>query len=913
MIRVLCCGAAALCSSANDAFLASQAATLNLASRETKGLSAVDQSAAKEEALATRALLVDSLSDMTAAGPVTTGARSGLLGPLKEVTGTADEMTGDSTDKSMAMTSSLLQSSSSIEEGDAQMLAAATSNLLASSEVQHANVSDGSDVSYAGNATLEDANATAARNNASRARTGQVLGIVSGLGNAMINSRVAGEKPIKIKTGKFGMEAGRQSADKMANTVVGDGAVKIPDGIDYGGDCPGPVDPDTPKDVDSQLVEWDGNPFMSADSGDIKDPDSDVSMGLNSDVLSFTIKTCGGEELPVNNTKEPIVIRLKVAPNANGDNFTAPNCTDHREDCKAMLDSGLGVTCDTNFTRDFPENGIIGDMDSLCSETCESNCSTHQTTVSCSYFDVSSNLWRTDGVVVMRDNVSITCHFRHLTDFGAMFGPPDINLPDLSAIDWGNLGLFLFMFIVILGILGFLYITTCGSIFHYIHTGKSDILMDLDRLKHSEFAHHQQAQLSGHTTVEHIKDRNDRKRNVVGAIIHFVFGWCCRIRKVGSSEGKKHIDEETLDEDHLAPVPFTQDLEMTMRRDSALFSICWGESGDPYLNSQRCVVLVTEVVVAFFMSLLFFKADDVCECTCDVTNTLVYNITSQCTGSVKEVVDEFKTIYDNTCVKQCSIVEAEGASFLEGAFGVAVVTWLVSMPILNVLGGGFEWLRAPAEDALNAAMGIEWQRHLYEEEEGTLTNRIKSICGKGMEPFDEEAQAEENKEILATPLRHSGCMTMFPYFYVTIVATLMSAYIVLMSLTMGKARSYLWLESALTAVIMGELIDTPYGIIKDACKARIIALLDEHVVARVRGKEYRERVEEEAEEERKKLASMRATSGYQKVSQAKKVMRAFSMLRRKKKVPHPDTARPMPTNTPIAYALKCNATRGQIL
>ena len=170
-------------------------------------------------------------------------------------------------------------------------------------------------------------------------------------------------------------------------------------------------------DVDAHLVEWDGvNPFFASSS--LAENDDGKSLALGADVLSFSFKV-NGKALVVNNTPEPFRIRMKLVASAAGENYTKPNCTDHRVDCPHMLEAG--VSCEVDFA-DYPGMGINGTMKSLCADTCNSTCEEQVPAAGCSYYDRTMLMWRTDGKVVETDNVSVLCEFNHLTDFGAMFG-----------------------------------------------------------------------------------------------------------------------------------------------------------------------------------------------------------------------------------------------------------------------------------------------------------------------------------------------------------------------------------------------------------------------------------------------------------------------------------------------------------
>ena len=83
---------------------------------------------------------------------------------------------------------------------------------------------------------------------------------------------------------------------------------------------------------------------------------------LGSDVVSFSLKR-GGAELRVANLAAPIIVTLSTGGGGGGRGRKVP---------------------------------------------------------SCSYLDRQAQVWRTDGVVLVRTNHTVTCAYAHLTDFGVL-------------------------------------------------------------------------------------------------------------------------------------------------------------------------------------------------------------------------------------------------------------------------------------------------------------------------------------------------------------------------------------------------------------------------------------------------------------------------------------------------------------
>ena len=357
------------------------------------------------------------------------------------------------------------------------------------------------------------------------------------------------------------------------------------------------------------------------------------------------------------------------------------------------------------------------------------------------------------------------------------------------------LKLFLLMLFVIGGLLAVMYFTSCGSIIQYFKARNNPERNELDKLKESEFAHSTQALVLKHVTHRQLHQ---------ASFLEPIHNCLC------SDKYEAHEEED------VKGLPWYHDVKINLRTEWALGSILWNTQGDPFLASMRGVVLVTETVFDFAISLLFFKAEDSCACTCNVENQLVHNITTLCDGAVLEVVDEFKTVYVNTCVNQCTVVESDENG---GAIFVAILTSIITKPVLIALEYGFNYLRGPAEEALEASLGLAWAREAHEKQQNQPINKLKRfILGKEPEPFNEEKETtakESIKGALGQDLQRQKLYAMIPYFYTVIVSTVCCFFIALVSLQIGRARSELWLTTAIMAFLIGEFINNPVKLVRN--------------------------------------------------------------------------------------------------
>ena len=196
-----------------------------------------------------------------------------------------------------------------------------------------------------------------------------------------------------------------------------------------------------------------------------------------------------------------------------------------------------------------------------------------------------------------------------------------------------------------------------------------------------------------------------------------------------------------------------------------------------------------------------------------------------CTGEVLRVVEEFTTVFTNGCVQTCTLVERSENG---GVYASALMSSIITKPLLAMLQQSFKWLRSPAEKAIEASLGLKYQLYKMEKEKHNLANkyifwrakfwRAKLKARRNARKASvtsarrlRELQAEVDKR-LQKSLTRSAHASLLPYIYIVTVATLCAAFIATMSLSIGMARSRLWLISAGLSVVFDLLVGTPFYI-----------------------------------------------------------------------------------------------------
>jgi hypothetical protein len=324
-----------------------------------------------DDAIGARAILVDTLSDMTTAGAVV-GAAGRVASSLSAVSSNPGELTSDATDKSLSTVSSITESDEKLG-GDAVVgFASAAANLLKSSKGQfeearrRRRLSEGNETA---GASPEELAAAAERGNA-------VRNIVSAVAVGSNGDKVAGEAATVIETSAFGLETSREEPSDMEGKQLA-GGVAVPSGFLPEGFA---------GSVDSQVTSWKGDdhPFFFAGSG------NESNATLSSEVQSVSFNSGDGAEIPVNGLTDPFVVNISVPG---------------------------GMWCPENTSAEF-----LGEEDACVEEE-----------YNCSYFDDATGTFVIDGEEINRTNYTITCAFYHLTDLASVAGPkPSTNKMDFD-------------------------------------------------------------------------------------------------------------------------------------------------------------------------------------------------------------------------------------------------------------------------------------------------------------------------------------------------------------------------------------------------------------------------------------------------------------------------------------------------
>lgn len=279
-------------------------------------------------------------------------------------------------------------------------------------------------------------------------RAGSVARVLSGVGSAVAGRLLAGEEAEYMESSQFTMEVQQFTSSTLEGAVVGSGQVQVPAGQNL-----------SRGDVSTHTVGWRDNPY-GAVSGSQSSEDSRAA--LSSQVFSVTLMS-GLDEIPVTDLQETFNITLRrsalnttigLQNNSNGSGYVygllTPKCSslscintyDVAHGSGACLHAlqAKGYSCEEHFC---PDCELAGFCDRLCAPGCNTTNTSNTSAVdsrvndststpecildpspSCAYWDVSINGWRTDGSVINMTDTTITCAFRHLTDFGAMLSPP---------------------------------------------------------------------------------------------------------------------------------------------------------------------------------------------------------------------------------------------------------------------------------------------------------------------------------------------------------------------------------------------------------------------------------------------------------------------------------------------------------
>ena len=290
-------------------------------------------------------------------------------------------------------------------------------------------------------------------------RAASMVAVLGHTTEAVATRLLPGEEPEIIESDHFSMEVQRFTSDGVEGAGTARGQVLIPAGQNLSNG----------QTVSTQTIVWAINPYENAG---VQAAEDDPDSVINSEVV--TVRMFGeNDELEVAGLPETFNITLRTFPADESDvgpNSTA-NVTCSSLSCINTYDvaqgegscdhaiANLGYTCEAHFCSSCT---LAGFCDLSCDPSCainatfagnESNATnaTHRGTPacdlepvsSCTYWDTSANVWRTDGTVIARTNSTVTCAFTHLTDFAALLAPPAQTAPLASIKDTFDLWQFL--------------------------------------------------------------------------------------------------------------------------------------------------------------------------------------------------------------------------------------------------------------------------------------------------------------------------------------------------------------------------------------------------------------------------------------------------------------------------------------
>lgn len=182
--------------------------------------------------------------------------------------------------------------------------------------------------------------------------------------------------------------------------------------------------------------------------------------------------------------------------------------------------------------------------------------------VYCSHWNTTSQLWVADGIVVNRSDSQLVCSFTHLTDFGGLFGPSNQlgSLDSLVSLDsWANN---LLGFIICASLLGCSCLIVVWSLCEYLRSFKRE-----------------------GRTVQH--EKQIRTRYGVSLV------------SLGSAKGRKGSWLKAC---------------FKIRTDTACVPIICRLRGDPFAPSQRLLLVFVTLIVGLFFNVLFYvqPSDPIC-------------------------------------------------------------------------------------------------------------------------------------------------------------------------------------------------------------------------------------------------------------------------------------------------------------
>jgi hypothetical protein len=551
----------------------------------------------------------------------------------------------------------------------------------------------------------------------SAARAGAVVGVLGGVGSAVAGRLLPGEEPELMESAQYTMEIQQFTRSTLDGAAVAGGQVQVPIGQNLTG-----------GDVSTQTISWQANPYDTVSGSQTAEDPASV---LSTDVFSLRLVS-GVSEVPVSGLQETFNITLRRsragtgtgAAALNGSNTSnisavlAPMCSElscintydvvHGSGACALALHHRGYTCEDHFC---PDCELAGFCDVSCDPACNSTTAENSTddlasidgdeaasaanctlddAPSCAYWDVAAMRWRTDGTVLNITETTITCAFRHLTDFSAMFSPPaqTAELADLS--DTFDLAAFALANPV--GLAVSLVLFCCVVLV----AGQS--VRDLTWERKTKNVRHKIK-----TDVISKKGRS------------FEYGQKFALweQEMGIALGDR----------------VEKMLPTRLRSDYLCGSFWFGLKGEPFDKWQRLLVVLCTFLLTLMVNVFFFQSKhnqlEMCE------GPLVDGRPSNCTGDVSQQSLCHCRIYDcgvqgcNNC-ERCDTMANCGLSCPELESNRIIqtfVTILLTWPIGSVLKSLFEWLHKPY-----VAM-VEAELHLAREAESRAAVKRRHASG----------------------------------------------------------------------------------------------------------------------------------------------------------------------------------------
>lgn len=303
--------------------------------------------ASSDDAMETREVLINAVVDMGQA--LTPDAVARASQTLSAITAKSAELSEDATDKSLEFATKLSTDfKSSITTNDVTNLAATVSSVLLSSTRLFTATADAGT-----NSTIaDDAALSAAKDTKAQERGKKLSDCVSSLALIVAADQVAGEAQQTFTTSTFVMSVKKDAPSQMANTTIGSGNVKVPDGAFPAGTSA----------VAASVIEWQGaGPLFHATDQKPVGTESE----LRTPVLSVSFSDAADEPLSISGLANPFVFNLS-APNGNLSNESALCAHWNTASTTWVTDGRLAaryddiVTCEFHHLTDF--GGFLGPL-----------------------------------------------------------------------------------------------------------------------------------------------------------------------------------------------------------------------------------------------------------------------------------------------------------------------------------------------------------------------------------------------------------------------------------------------------------------------------------------------------------------------------------------------------------------------